>query len=292
MIWWARDMGLASGLIESSTSAGGAENGELRDVVLTARALRAEIYHLARLVTVVTSLLNALASGRRFGSGIDPMHYLPMRPLVLPAVLGRLTELQPAPACLATLASLELGLDRAISSLTARAKQPIGTSLGSCTALWRALAAELCSAIGEIDQLEELDGLSADDMSSELLLRYLSMVRDGQAPILDANGRVLLPVWKERRVDPRYVRPQPAWILRGEARQRIGLLDISRSGAGFAGVMHVTIGDRLAIELRGGRRIDGIVIWSSGDRCGTRHMQSLSPTDPLLVSGCYRETGT
>ena len=60
--------------------------------------------------------------------------------------------------------------------------------------------------------------------------------------------------------------------------------DVSRYGAGLAGVLNVRKGEFVALRLPGGQIIQGNVRWHHGNRCGIAFFEPLAEDAPLMVA--------
>ena len=60
--------------------------------------------------------------------------------------------------------------------------------------------------------------------------------------------------------------------------------DVSRYGAGLAGVLNVRKGEFVALKLPGGQIIQGNVRWHRGNRCGIAFFEPLAEDAPVMVA--------
>ena len=109
--------------------------------------------------------------------------------------------------------------------------------------------------------------------------RLLAAAALGASPCVTSGGAIEIPGWIERRSERRHrLRldcelgiPGRAWQLR--------TIDISRQGAGLAGSPPLQPGMRACLVIGRSPKIDGVVVWSTGDRLGFRFDVPISIAD-------------
>lgn len=119
--------------------------------------------------------------------------------------------------------------------------------------------------------------------NSAMLLQLLTAAKDGRAPCIDKAGNVVLPdMPQRRRTTRRSLLQQCVLRYRGKT-ATVMAKDISTTGVGLEHTPELKSDELVQLELTGGRRLIGVVVWASGTSAGVRLGRHLPPNDPLLV---------
>jgi hypothetical protein len=249
--------------------------------------------HLASVHTaVIASGVNALRTRGRLKNPLVLKNFLPNESAVIGELLRRdedaelsaaskshiLQFFRELPAARATMERFladadRLGVERAANSHHV-----------SLIAAWSALCDRAMSAIEalEADIRGRLPEYYAHN--SVQLFGLLKKAASGQQPCLDEAGNPHLPDLPQRRQAARRSLLQECTLRhRGKASQVIAR-DISVTGLGIERTPpELKTGELVQIELAGGRRLMGLVVWTNGSTAGIRLGKPLTPNDPLLT---------
>lgn len=145
---------------------------------------------------------------------------------------------------------------------------------------------------GVCDQVAEgLKGLAAETAgrlpdyyadNSATLAKMLSSVAGGAQPCIDASGDVVLPDLPQRRRAARRSLLQQVTLRHRGKNTPVIAKDISATGLGLDRVPELKLEELVQIEMTGGRRLMGMVVWIKGVTAGIRLGKPLPPNDPLL----------
>lgn len=200
--------------------------------------------------------------------------YLPSRPSVLPFLA---TELATIPGGSET-ASLLTHFDERLVALKAQAAA-FGSTLAddafecrspAIASQWRALAGELRSLLAHLAEFRPTAAGAAHGGMARVALAQLEAVAEGQAPFVDDNGRLVVPLVAERRNRARSSVSKHVFIAIGDSIQRVLVKDVATRGIGVWGLRGAAIGDKVRIMVAPGREIEGEVVWFEGLRAGIR----------------------
>jgi hypothetical protein len=118
--------------------------------------------------------------------------------------------------------------------------------------------------------------------NSATLLQMLESVAGGAQPCIDAAGDIARPdLPQRRRAARRSLLQQVTLRYRGKNAPVIAK-DISATGLGLDRVPELKLEELVQIEMTGGRRLMGMVVWIKGVTAGIRLGKPLPPNDPLL----------
>ncbi|MFM9941055.1 MAG: PilZ domain-containing protein [Hyphomicrobiaceae bacterium] len=152
---------------------------------------------------------------------------------------------------------------------------------------WRRTCAAAAAAIRALDTIE--GQLATAPTSGEArILELLARAEAGGTPCLDPDGRITIPGWAERRRERRQELRQTATATLGATLVPVVIRDASTSGLGLDLPREAQGGERLTVQLPGGREIAGEIAWSDGQRAGLRLDRRLTENDPLLAPGTTR----
>jgi hypothetical protein len=133
----------------------------------------------------------------------------------------------------------------------------------------------------EQELLGRLPAFYADN--SATLVKLLKQASSGQHPSFDAAGNVVLPdLPQRRRTVRRSLLQQCTLRYRGKTTPVIAR-DISATGLGLERIPDLKPDEVVQIELTGGRRLMGLVMWVRNGSAGIKLGRPLPPNDPLLI---------
>ena len=110
----------------------------------------------------------------------------------------------------------------------------------------------------------------------------LRAAQRGECPCVESDGSVVIPGWAERRRSRRQRIEIECMVVHEDTASPARLHDLSCGGLGLTGPLVAPRGSPVTVELSCGRKLPGVVAWTSGDRWGVRLDAPLSPDDPLL----------
>jgi hypothetical protein len=255
-------------------------------------ALVCEAHSLTLQIATLTSGINSLADAGIKAGPVELKAFAPIEPDSLPVLMKMLQETGTGfdePLFLTEmLAGLKVGMalldayfDDAAQIGAARAGVLHKTGL---SASWQ----QICHLA--IIALKELDAEIAPDLpeiyvqNSRVLTSLLTAAKNGWRPCVDRDGNLYTPPLPQQRRWPRRALLQDCVIVHKGARLPAFARDISAGGMGLDRMPAVTRGDIIGVELSCGRRLTGVVAWSSGESVGLRLCTRLKSTDPLLVA--------
>jgi hypothetical protein len=159
-------------------------------------------------------------------------------------------------------------------------------SLSDC---WRRLASRMAATLAAIEPIvrARLNSTYIDD--STTLREFLRRAADNDTSSVDAAGVIRPPGLKQRRRGPRVVVNQ-AFTLETETGSHSARLDdVSRLGLGVICDLPLSAGQRVAVVLPGGRRLQASIVHSNRPRFGMTLAEPLSDRDPLLGGSQVRK---
>jgi hypothetical protein len=250
-----------------------------------------EIATLAGSIATVASLFNA----SEISPVADRKHVLaimPSEPVVYPAVISALANLQPeligqiqhfhvrlAFARKATVANLQ--------AAPASVRSDYGITADVLADIWR----ELCQSAIDILDKAVARGVELDQQSTRLprLRNILTRAAAGESPCIMADGTIEIPGIAERRQQPRYSVSWQAWLQAEGDWQPITLFDISRGGIGAEAAIGVTAGQTVNLVV-GDHNLQGKIAWASTGRFAVQFDGPLAHDDNLLVAARSQNT--
>jgi hypothetical protein len=156
--------------------------------------------------------------------------------------------------------------------------------LEQMAALWRKLCEDCNEAVQELEP-ETRWRLSGLYTANTLMLgKFLKDVVAGGYGSVNQFGEVAMPLLPHRRRMQRYSLLQPCRIVTRGGTYVALARDISKCGLGLTSDQEFPLRDTVMIELRSGRRIKGIVVWSKGTKLGVQFENPLADNDPLLAA--------
>ena len=118
--------------------------------------------------------------------------------------------------------------------------------------------------------------------NSSTLMKMLASVAAGGQPCIDAAGEIVLPDLPQRRRTARRSLLQQVTLRHRGKNTLVIAKDISATGLGLDRVPELQLEELVQIEMTGGRRLMGMVVWIKGVTAGIRLGKPLPPNDPLL----------
>lgn len=152
----------------------------------------------------------------------------------------------------------------------------------SFAAQWSRLCEQIIETLRALDT--ETIGRVPDyylENSSTLVKMLVSVVGGGQ-PCIDEAGDVVLPDLPQRRRAARRSLLQQVTLRHRGKNSPVIAKDISATGLGLDRVPELKLDELVQVELTGGRRLMGMVVWIRGTSAGIRLGKPLPPNDPLL----------
>ena len=147
---------------------------------------------------------------------------------------------------------------------------------------WRVLAQ---LALNAVDALEPQARWRFTGLYSEnalLLAKLLRAATRGWRPCIDPKGNIFLPVLPQRRRARRFPLMQACTVHCGGAAHAAFAKDISADGIGLKDAPALPLKRGIEVELKGGRRLSGTIVWVGGGKLGVQFGSTLPRNDPLL----------
>lgn len=158
------------------------------------------------------------------------------------------------------------------------------SKLEQIAAVWRKLCEDCNEAVQQLEP-ETRWRLSGLYTGNTLILgKFLKEAIAGNYGCVNTLGEATLPVLPQRRRTQRYTLFQPCRIsLPGQA--FVGLArEISKNGMSLECDRELQLRDPVTIELRSGRKIKGVVVWSKQKKLGIQFENPLADGDPILTA--------
>ena len=154
--------------------------------------------------------------------------------------------------------------------------------LEQLSAVWRKLAEDCNVAVQDLEPETRwrLNGLYT--ANAFVLSKFLKEAAAGSFACVNQYGEVALPILPQRRKTPRYTLLQPCKITAHGSSSIAFARDVSKNGIGLNCELDLRLKDAVSVELRNGRKLNGIVVWHQKGRCGVRFDVSLADDDPLI----------
>ena len=163
------------------------------------------------------------------------------------------------------------------------AEHPSSHNQVSASAAWSRLCQHALAAVSALDadlrhRLPPYYGENA-----AMLAGVLKTAGDGQHPCIDKAGNIVLPNMPQRRRTTRRSLLQQGMLRYRGKMSSVIAKDISTTGLGLERAPELKIQELVQVELTGGRRLMGVIVWASGSSAGVKLGKPLPPNDPLLV---------
>ncbi len=254
------------------------------DGVTLLEAIVCEMQTEAMHAAVVASGLNALRLKQRVKAPQSLKHFLPRDSAVVGELLrsheeaglsgeatARLREV------LAALTASRAGAERFLAE-----GGRDGEQLSALSGQWMRLGEQLADALKHLQP--EISGGLPDYYAgnSATLVKILTSVAGGAHPCIDTAGDVVLPELTQRRRAARRSLLQQVMLRHRGKNTPVIAKDISATGLGLERVPELKLEELVQIEMTGGRRLMGMVVWIRGAAAGIRLGKPLPPNDPLL----------
>ena len=241
-------------------------------------------------VAAIASGLNALHTKVPLKNPGDLKHFLPSSATVVSELLRAHEEAGLEAATLlrvkeffSDMTAARTGIDRLFSDMQRLGIENAASHAGATIAAWSRLCQRAAGAISALDGdlRRRLPPYYAEN--SAMLLKLLKGAGDGQLPCIDKAGNVVLPDMPQRRKTTRRSLLQQCVLRHRGKTATVIAKDISTTGLGLARTPELKANEVVQIELNGGRRLMGVVVWASGATAGVRLGKPLPPNDPLLA---------
>lgn len=233
---------------------------------------------------VVTSGMNALRLKQRVKSPQSLKNFLPRDSAVVGELLRSHEEAGlSAPTMLqlrdafAALATARAGAERFFADCGQESEHA-----AALAAQWSHLCDQMAESLKalETETTVKLPDYFADN--SATLVKMLMSIANGAHPCIDAAGDVVLPDLTQRRRAARRSLLQQVMLRHRGKNTSVIAKDISATGLGLDRVPELKLEELVQIEMTGGRRLMGMVMWIRGSTAGIRLGKPLPPNDPLL----------
>jgi len=154
--------------------------------------------------------------------------------------------------------------------------------LEQITAIWRRLAEDCNEAVQDLEPETRwrLNGLYTGN--TLVLGRFMKEAKAGNYACVNQYGEVALPLLPQRRRTPRFTLLQPCKVLCQGGTSIAFARDISKTGIGLNCERNFKLKEAALIELRSGRKMNGIVVWSKDGKVGVQFDNTLPDDDPLI----------
>lgn len=242
-------------------------------------------------VAAITSGLNALKAKAQLKAPAELKNFLPAASAVIGELLRSHEEAGLDARAIVAIKELfgELGaarprIERLLADLERLGADEHGSPAHvSACAEWSRLCQQALAAVSALDA-DSRDRLpSYYGENTVMLIGVLRAAGEGQHPCIDKAGRVALPNMPQRRKTTRRSLLQQGMLrYRGKTAPVIAK-DISTTGLGLERAPELKRDELVQVELTGGRRLMGVVVWASGPSAGVRLGKPLPPNDPLLI---------
>lgn len=212
--------------------------------------------------------------------------YLPSRPSVLPIIVGELATASGGGEISRSLVRFDGGLARAKAEATELGAQVSDDRdegrVRDLASNWRLLAAQLRDTLAIIAEFRPTACGSALGGMARVALAQLESVVAGEAPFLDRNGRLVVPLVAERRERARATVSKHVYISAADSIQRVLITDVATRGIGVWGLRGVAVGDKVCIMLAPGKEIAAEVVWFEHMRAGLKLAESDIAGSPVV----------
>jgi PilZ domain-containing protein len=154
--------------------------------------------------------------------------------------------------------------------------------LEQITAVWRRLAEDCNRAVQELEPETRwrLNGLYT--ANALVLGKFMKEAIASRHGCVNHYGEVALPLLPQRRRTPRYMLLQHCKVTCKGSSLIAFARDISRSGIGISCERDFKLKDPVLVELRNGRRMKGVIVWSKDGKAGIQFDLTLPANDPLI----------
>jgi hypothetical protein len=245
-------------------------------------SLKAELLNVAVLIAVVTSITNAAADeGAGKDAHPDVSVYEPQHSTFFDAACERVltSELE----CSAELGrdlqaylsrlNLALKASRALACHATPGSKSVDMAPACAADAWR----RVCTALLQLNRTLGVQiGQAVDEtVKGGGVIGLIERAEAGGSPCLDADGKVEIPGWAERRRDMRMdVNITTASRIAGIP-QDVIVVDASAHGLGLKA--QANAGDDIVVIVAPGQELVGVVTWAGHGRAGVRLAERIDP---------------
>jgi len=151
--------------------------------------------------------------------------------------------------------------------------------------VWRQLTKDCLEAVHDLEPHTRWRLTGHYSENAMVLAKFLKEVISNKNTLVDHFGNVSLPALPQRRREPRYALLQPCMVY---ARNNVypGFArDVSQNGLGISCKGELRLRENVTIELRGGRRLRGRIVWNKNGQQGLQFETPLDYGDPLISLG-------
>ena len=264
-----------------ASSEGQPELGNNHKTARLATQLLSELLNTAPLITVATAIANAVEAGHPRLHRRAIAVYAPVQTPSFQKLVERLLDTETSLDICAAVQNHCARLSLAVRMCRAGDDGVIAVPEVDIEILadaWRRAAGAATDAIEALSALAK--ALPEDRLLPALSL--LQLAKSGETPCIDADGRVTIPGWAERRREKRRSVHLAAIAQIGRQVVPAMIRDVSPSGIGLQCTYQAAPEERIIVRLPGDRQMAGTVTWSDGQRIGVMLDQRLEVGDPLL----------
>jgi hypothetical protein len=253
-------------------------------------AIVCETHAAALLVAAIASGLNALQGKAPLRNPAELKSFLPSSSTIVgellrsheEAGLGDIALLR-MKEFLGDLAAARTGIERLFADFDRLGVQHAVSHGAAALTAWSRLCQRAIGAVSALDAdlRDRLPPYYGEN--SAMLLRILKSAGDGQCPCIDKAGNVVLPDMPQRRKAARRSLLQQCVLRHRGKTATVIAKDISTTGLGLERTPELKTNELVQVELTGGRRLIGVVVWASRTSAGVKLGKPLPPNDPLLA---------
>ncbi len=157
------------------------------------------------------------------------------------------------------------------------------TKLEQINALWRKLTEDCKDVVGRLEPETRWRFNSLYTGNALVLGKFLHEAISGGFGCVNQFGEVAIPVLPQRRKTPRYVLLQPCKISDKSGSSIAFARDIAKSGIGLDCERDLALKEKVVVELRNGRKMKGIIVWSHKKKVSIQFDEPLPNDDPLIA---------
>ncbi len=151
--------------------------------------------------------------------------------------------------------------------------------------LWRQLAKDALEVVHDLEPHTRWRLTGHYSENAMVLAKFLKDVISNKHTFVDHFGNVSLPSLPQRRREPRYALLQPCMIYTRNSAYPGFARDVSQNGLGISCKGELKLRESVTVELRGGRRLRGRVVWNKNGQQGLQFETPLDYGDPLISLG-------
>lgn len=237
--------------------------------------LALEILQVGSLSAVVTSVFNAME--RQCFVDLDQRAMRPFIPGHSDALMGAAAELLAHDGDMSLVVAIKsylaqfnlaVRLTQALMAPTSAAPNTAGDDIELIADAWRRTCARTLDAEAMLAKGLRDTASARRTAERERARQLMEAAALGGWPCLDADGRVNVPGWAERRRSVRVAVSQLVTVIAHGVGVAGRLIDVSREGMQIEVASDSKIGDAIAVVLADQRRVRGHVRWARDGRIG------------------------